>query len=114
MAFRDVNLAQHFQSPSEIELSRTLLFSENHSGLRGVTASEDPFLIFPAMSNGSDEVGDARMRAILFRPSSTAPAATLAPAFKSMMSFSFRGNPSEGPVLARASPKPRQVRNRKK
>ena len=48
---RDVDLAAHFQDPSEIELSRVLLFSGRHSGLRGVTAADEPFLIFPAMTS---------------------------------------------------------------
>ncbi|MFZ0583095.1 MAG: hypothetical protein WAN72_04155 [Candidatus Acidiferrales bacterium] len=100
MASRDVNLAQHFQAPSEIELSRTLLFSGNHSGLRGVTASDDPFLIFPAMSNGSDEVEDTKMRAHPFSPFINCTGCHIGPGIQSMMSFSFRGNASEGPVLS--------------
>jgi hypothetical protein len=100
MASRDVNLAQHFQSPSEIELSRTLLFSQSHSGLRGITAADDPFLIFPAMSNGSDEVDDKRMRAHPFSPFLNCTGCHIGPGIQSMMSFSFRGNASEGPVLS--------------
>lgn len=100
MASRDVSLAQHFQSPSEIELSRTLLFSENHSGLRGVTAADDPFLIFPAMANGSDEVEDTKMRAHPFSPFINCTGCHIGPGIQSMMSFSFRGNPNEGPVLS--------------
>ncbi len=54
MASCDVALAQRFQAVSEIDLSRMLLFSEHHSGLRAVTATDDHFLIFPAMSQGFD------------------------------------------------------------
>jgi hypothetical protein len=100
MESRDSDLAQRFQSPSEIELSRTLLFSQNHSGLRGITASDEPFLIFPAMSNVSDEVDDRRMRAHPFSPFVNCTGCHLGPGIQSMMSFSFRSNPSEGPVLS--------------
>jgi hypothetical protein len=100
MESRDVSLAQHFQSPSAIELSRTLLFSQNHSGLRGITASDDPFLIFPAMSNGSDEVEDTKMSAHPFSPFVNCTGCHIGPGIQSMMSFAFRGNPSEGPVLS--------------
>jgi hypothetical protein len=100
MASRDVGLAGRFQEPSEIELNRMLLFSGQHSGLRGVTASDDPFLIFPNMSQGFDEVEEtgARMRAI--SPFVVCTGCHLGPGIQSMMSFSFRGNPNEGPVLS--------------
>jgi len=100
MASRDVALAQRFQEPSEIELSRTLLFSQNHSGLRGVTPSDDPFLIFPAMSSGFDAFEDKRMRMGAISPFAECTGCHLGPGIQSVMSFAFRGNPSEGPVLS--------------
>jgi hypothetical protein len=100
MASRDVDLARHFQEPSEIELSRMLFFSEHHSGLRGVTASDDPFLIFPGMSEGFDEVEDQSMRVHAVSPFVECTSCHLGPGIQSMMSFSFRGNPNEGPVLS--------------
>jgi len=81
MASRDVDLARRFQEPSEIEVSRIQLFAEHRSGLRGVTASDDPFLVFPAMSDGFDEVEDKRLPRIPFRPSSYAQVAISDPAF---------------------------------
>lgn len=100
MASRDVNVAQHFQAPSAMELSRTLLFSENHSGLRGITASDPPFLILPVMANGSDEIEDPFMRTHTYSPFVVCTSCHLGPGIQSMMSFSFRGNPGEGPVLS--------------
>jgi hypothetical protein len=99
MESRDVELARHFQSPSEIELSRVLLFSEGHSGLRGVTTTDEPFVIFPAMIGG-DQIEDTRFRAHLVSPFVACTGCHLGPGIQSMMSFSFRGNPSEGPVLS--------------
>jgi hypothetical protein len=101
MASRDVALAQRFQAPSEIELSRMLLFSEHKSGLRGVTATDDPFQILPAMSQGFDPFEDKHIRSM--RPPSPFVECTgchLGPGIQSMMSFSLRGNPNEGPVLS--------------
>jgi hypothetical protein len=43
MASGDVALARRFQEPSEIDLSRVLLFSEHRSGLRAVTATDNSF-----------------------------------------------------------------------
>jgi hypothetical protein len=100
MESRDVGLAQRFQSPSEIELSRTLLFSGNQSGLRGVTAASDPFIIFPAMIQGFDEFEDKRMLAQHVSSFAACTGCHLGPGIQSMMSFSFRGNPGEGPVLS--------------
>jgi hypothetical protein len=100
MSSRDVNLARRFQEPSEVKLSRVLLFSEKHSGLRGVTTSDDPFLIFPAMSQGSDAFEEGRMRAPTFSPFVQCTSCHLGPGIQSMMSFSFRGNPNEGQVLS--------------
>jgi hypothetical protein len=100
MGSRDVSLARRFQEPSEIELSRKLLFSAQHSGLRGVTPSDDPFLIFPAMSQGSDEVADRRLRALALSPFVECTSCHLGPGIQSVMSFSFRGNPSEAPVFS--------------
>jgi hypothetical protein len=100
MATRDVNLARRFQDPSEVELSRTLLFSEQHSGLRGVTASDEPFLIFPAMSQGLDVFEDRRIPERAYSPFVQCTSCHLGPGIQSMMSFSFRGNPNEGPVLS--------------
>jgi hypothetical protein len=109
MASRDVELARRFQEPSEIELSRTLFFSEHYSGLRGVTAKDDPFLIFPGMSDGSDEVEDRGMREHAVSPFVACTSCHLGPGIQSMMSFSFRGNPNEGPVpsprLAETTPR---------
>lgn len=98
MASRDVDLARRFQEPSEIELSRVLLFSERHSGLRGVTATDDPFLIFPAMSQDFDELEERRMRAV--SPFVMCTSCHLGPGIQSMMSFSFRANPNEEGVLS--------------
>lgn len=100
LASRDVALARLFQEPSEIELSRTLLFSQHRSGLRGVTANDDPFLIFPAMSQGFDAFEDKRMRMRAFSPFIVCTSCHLGPGIQSMMSFAFRGNPNEGPVLS--------------
>jgi hypothetical protein len=100
MESRDVSLAQRFQSPSEIELSRIMLFSGNQSGLRGVTATSDPFIIFPAMIQGFDEFEDKRMRAQHVSRFAACTGCHLGPGIQSMMSFSFRGNPGEGPVLS--------------
>jgi len=96
---RDVELAAHFQDPSEIELSRVLLFSRQHSGLRGVTATDEPFLIFPAMTEGFDQFEDKRMRSRKVSPFVMCTGCHLGPGIESMMSFSTRGIPSEGPVL---------------
>jgi hypothetical protein len=100
MASRDVDLARRFQEPSEIELSRRLLFSEQHSGLRGVTASDDLFLIFPAMSHGFDTFEDPSLRVRPLSPFVECTSCHLGPGIQSMMSFSFRGNPNEGLVLS--------------
>ncbi len=100
MVSRDADLARHFQEPSEIVLSRMLFFSVHHSGLRGVTASDDPFLIFPAMSEGFDEVEDKRVRPHSLSPFRECTSCHLGPGIQSMMSFSFRGNPNEGHVLS--------------
>jgi hypothetical protein len=100
MATRDVNLARRFQAPSEIELNRTLLFSGQHSGLRGVTATDEPFLIFPAMSQGYDVFEDRRIPERAYSPFVQCTSCHLGPGIQSMMSFSFRGNPNEGPVLS--------------
>ena len=100
MASRDVDLARRFQEPSEIELSRVLLFSAHHSGLRGVTASDDPFLIFPAMSQGHDAFEERRTRVRAISPFVECTSCHLGPGVQSMMSFSFRGNPNEGTVLS--------------
>jgi hypothetical protein len=96
---RDVNLAAHFQDPSEIELSRVLLFSGQHSGLRGVTSTDDPFVIFPGMTAG-DQFDDKRMRTSKVSPFVMCTGCHLGPGIESMMSFSTRGIPSEGPVLS--------------
>jgi hypothetical protein len=96
---RDVELAAHFQDPSEIELSRVLLFSGQHSGLRGVTATDDPFVIFPGMTAG-DQFDDKRMRTSKVSPFVMCTGCHLGPGIESMMSFSTRGIPSEGPVLS--------------
>jgi hypothetical protein len=100
MASRDINLARHFQEPSEIELSRVLLFSAHRSGLRGVTAGDDPFLILPSMSTGFDEFEDRRIRAHAVSPFLVCTGCHLGPGIQSVMSFSFRGNPNDGPVLS--------------
>jgi hypothetical protein len=99
MAARDGALARRFQEPSEIQLSRILLFSEHGSGLSGVTATSDPFIIFPAMLQG-DEFEDQRMRAPRVSRFVECTGCHLGPGIQSMMSFSFRGNPNEGPVLS--------------
>jgi len=100
MASRDVALAQRFQEPSEIVLSRVLLFSGHNSGLRGVTVADDPFLIFPAMSHGFDAFEDKTMGAKAGSPFVACTSCHLGPGIQSMMSFSFRGNPNEGPVFS--------------
>jgi hypothetical protein len=100
MASRDVALAQRFQSPSEIDLSRVLLFSEHHSGLRAVTATEDHFLIFPAMSQGFDAFEEKHMRMQAVSPFVECKGCHLGPGMQSMMSFSFRATPNEGPSLS--------------
>ena len=101
MASRDVALAQRFQEVSEVQLSRTLLFSEHHSGLRGVTASDDDsFVILPAMSQGADDFEDPHIPKRHFSPLVACKGCHLGPGIQSMMSFSFRGNPSEGPVFS--------------
>ena len=100
MASRDVNLARHFQDPSEIELNRTLLFSGQHSGFRGLTASDETFLIFPAMSHGFDAFEDRSIPERAFSPFVQCTSCHLGPGIQSMMSFSFRGSPNEGPVLS--------------
>jgi hypothetical protein len=100
MASRDTRLAQRFQQPSEIKLSRLLLFSDHHSGLRGVTASDDSFLIFPAMTHDFDMIEDERMRAPAESPFQQCRTCHHGPGTQSMMSFSFRGNPNRGPVLS--------------
>ena len=98
MASRDVNLAKRFQAPSEIELSRALLFS-GHSGLRGVTASDSALLILPAMSQGFDVLEDRQMRSFAhISPFVQCTGCHLGPGIQSMMSFSTRGSPNEGPV----------------
>jgi hypothetical protein len=99
MSSRDVELARRFQDPSEIELSRVLLFSQRHSGLRAVATTDEPFLIFPAMIDG-DQIEDARFRAHAISPFVACTSCHLGPGLQSMMSFSFRGNPNEGPVLS--------------
>ncbi len=100
MASRDVALAQRFQEPSAIELSRTLLFSGHRSGLRGVTANDDPFLILPAMSQDFDVFEERQMHVPTFSPFLECTGCHLGPGIQSMMSFSFRGNPNEGTVLS--------------
>ncbi len=57
-----------FKTPSEVELSRTLLFSGQHSGLRGIIVSDEPFLIFPAMSQGLDVFEDRRIPERAYSP----------------------------------------------
>jgi hypothetical protein len=100
MASRDTALAQRFQEPSEIDLSRVLLFSERHSGLRGVTATDDPFLIFPAMSQGFDPFEEKRMSGRVVSPFVECRGCHLGPGIQSMMSFSFRANPNDEGVLS--------------
>ncbi len=100
MASRDVALAHRFQDPSEIELRRTLLFSDQHSGLYGVTKSDDAFLSLPAMSMGFDAFEDRRMGVRGFSPFAACTGCHLGPGIQSMMSFSFRANPNEAPVLS--------------
>jgi len=99
MASRDTRLAQRFQEPSEIKLSGLLLFSDRHSGLRGVTASDDSLLVFPAMTYDFDMIEDKRMR-LPESPFQQCKSCHLGPGIQSMMSFSFRGNPNKGPVLS--------------
>jgi hypothetical protein len=96
---RDVELAAHFQDPSEIELSRVLLFSGQHSGLRGVSATDEPFLVFPGITAG-DQFDDKRMRTSKLSPFVMCTGCHLGPGIESMMSFSTRGIPSQGPVLS--------------
>jgi hypothetical protein len=96
MASRDVALARSFQEPSEVDLSRVLLFSERHSGLRGVPAKDDRFLIFPAMSQGFDAFEERRMAGRAASPFVECKGCHLGPGIQSMMSFSFRGNPNQG------------------
>lgn len=107
-ASRDTNLARRFQSPSEIKLSRALLFSGRSSGLRGVTASDDPFLIFPAMSQGDDAFEEGSMRVRAFSPFVQCTGCHHGPGLQSMMSFSFRANPNyetvRSPRLAETTP----------
>ncbi len=100
MASRDVALAKRFQEPSAIELSRELFFAKGHSGLRGVTASDDPLLIFPAMSNGIDIFEDGREPVSAVSPFVLCTSCHLGPGIQSMMSFSFRANPNETPVFS--------------
>jgi len=100
MVSRDVGLARRFQEPSEIELNRQLLFSGQHSGLRGVKASDEPFLIFPAMAQGFDGLEEKRASMRPISPFVECTGCHLGPGIQSMMSFSFRGNPNEGPVLS--------------
>jgi hypothetical protein len=110
---RDVDLAAHFQDPSEIELSRVLLFSGQHSGLRGVTATDDPFVIFPGMTAG-DQFDDKRMRTSKVSPFVMCTGCHLGPGIESMMSFSTRGIPSEGPVSSpRLGPTTPELESRK-
>jgi hypothetical protein len=100
MASRDVNLARRFQAPSEIELSRFSIL-RGHSGLRGVTSSDDPLLILPAMSEGFDALEDPRMRSLThISPFVQCTGCHLGPGIQSMMSFSMRGAPGEGRVLS--------------
>ena len=111
---RDVDLAAHFQDPSEIELSRVLLFSGRHSGLRGVTAADEPFLIFPAMTQGFDQFQEQRMRTSKVSPFVMCTGCHLGPGIESMMSFSTRGIPGEGPVLSpRLAPTTPELETRK-
>lgn len=91
-ASRDPSLVRRFQAPSEIKLSRMLLFSGRHSGLRGVTASDEAFLIFPAMSHGFDELEERRMNTLPRSPFVACTSCHHGPGAQSMMSFSFRGN----------------------
>src|SRR5271154_276950 len=97
---RDINLAKHFQEPSEIDLSRPLLFSPQHSGLRCVTSADDPSLILPAMTMGFDAFEDKRMNVRASSPFVTCTSCHLGPGIQSMMSFSFRANPNEAQVLS--------------
>ena len=100
MASRDVDLARRFQEPSEIELSRSLLFSEHYSGLRGVAASDDQFQIFPAMTQGFDVFEDRRVRVRPSSPFIQCTSCHIGPGIQSMMSFSFRSSPYEGAALS--------------
>jgi hypothetical protein len=99
-ASRDVSLAARFQGPSEVDLSRLLLFSGPHSGLRGVQASDAPFLVFPAMAASFDQVEERRGRMGANSPFVACTGCHLGPGIQSMMSFSFRGDPNEGPLLS--------------
>jgi hypothetical protein len=99
-ASRDIALARRFQAPSEIELSRALLFSKQRSGLRGVTANDDAFLTFPAMSHGYDAFEDTPPNVRPVSPFVFCMSCHLGPGIQSMMSFSFRANPNEGPALS--------------
>jgi len=108
------SLAGRFQGPSEIDLSRLLLFSGQHSGLRGVKASDEPFLIFPAMAQGVDQVEERRGRMRANSPFVVCTGCHLGPGIQSMMSFSFRGNPNEGPVLSPRLAEPHRPRRPRK
>jgi hypothetical protein len=68
--------------------------------LRGVTATDEPFLVFPAMTEGFDQFQDQRMRSRKVSPFAMCTGCHLGPGIESMMSFSTRGIPSEGPVLS--------------
>jgi hypothetical protein len=100
MASRDVDLARRYQEPSEIELSRSLLFSDHSSGLRGVAARDDQFQIFPAMMQGFDVFEDRRVRVRPSSPFIQCTSCHIGPGIQSMMSFSFRASPNEGSVLS--------------
>jgi hypothetical protein len=101
LASRDVALAHRFQAPSEIVLSRTLLFSGDRSGLRGVTASDLDLTGLPAMSMGVDLFEGSRRRLVrAASPFLPCNACHLGPGIQSMMSFSFRGNANENPVYS--------------
>jgi hypothetical protein len=100
MAGRDTMLARRFQEPSEIKLSRLLLFSDLHSGFRGATANDDSFLIFPAMTHDLDMIEDERTQARAQSPFRQCTSCHLGPGIQSIMSFSFRGSPSQGTVLS--------------
>jgi hypothetical protein len=68
--------------------------------LRGVTATDEPFLVFPAMTEGFDQFDDKRMRTSKLSPFVMCTGCHLGPGIESMMSFSTRGIPSQGPVLS--------------
>jgi hypothetical protein len=97
LASRDVDLAKHFQDPSESELSRVLLFSPGHSGLRGVTPSDEPNFIFPAMMQGFDAFEDPHFHFRHYSPFILCTSCHLGPGIQSMMSFSFRATPDDNP-----------------